>query len=261
MNYLNLVDSRVGIVSKQPPTRGVILITYCIEHRRMHSIAGAVAGLLRSSGRQTSPSLLRCLSQSTTNGVPVEVHNEEGRLRVVVTKELPGERWLQILKAAGCRVEVSKHPDTILDNSTIKKLIGTKCDGVIGQLTEDWGSELFEALKKAGGKAYSNYAVGYNNVKVEEATKRGIPVGNTPGVLTETTAELAAALTFAAARRVAEADVFMRAGKYKGWLPTLFIGELLQNKTVGIIGAGRIGAAYARMMVEGHKVCVLFRAF
>ncbi len=134
------------------------------------------------------------------------------------------------------------------------------------------------------------------------------------GVLTETTAELAAALTLAAARRVPEADVFMRAGHYKGWLPTLFIGQLLQvshththtstststhvqcldlpsstcayvaepgwffvraifhvclcvcvcvcvctqNKTVGIIGAGRIGAAYARMMVEGHKMNLLY---
>jgi glycerate dehydrogenase len=74
------------------------------------------------------------------------------------------------------------------------------------------------------------------------------------GVLTETTAELAAALTLAAARRVVEADVFMRGGKYKGWLPDLFVGLLLQGKTVGIIGAGRIGAAYARMMVEGHKM-------
>lgn len=78
------------------------------------------------------------------------------------------------------------------------------------------------------------------------------------GVLTETTAELAAALTLAAARRVVEADVFMRGGQYKGWLPTLFIGNLLQNKTVGIIGAGRIGAAYARMMVEGHKMNLVY---
>jgi glycerate dehydrogenase len=147
---------------------------------------------------------------------------------------------------------------TILDNSTIKRLLSSKCDGVIGQLTEDWGAELFEALKQAGGRAYSNYAVGYNNVVVPEATKRGIPVGNTPGVLTETTAELAAALTLAAARRVPEADVFMRAGEYKGWLPTLFVGNLLQRKTVGIIGAGRIGAAYARMMVEGHKMDLVY---
>jgi hydroxypyruvate reductase 1 len=77
-------------------------------------------------------------------------------------------------------------------------------------------------------------------------------------VLTETTAELAAALTLAAARRVAEGDAFMRQGLYKGWLPTLFVGLLLQNKTVGIIGAGRIGAAYARMMVEGHKMDLIY---
>lgn len=100
--------------------------------------------------------------------------------------------------------------------------------------------------------------MGYNNVNVPAATENGIPVGNTPGVLTETTAELAAALTLAAARRVVEADVFMRAEKYKGWLPTLFVGKLLQGKTVGILGAGRIGAAYARMMVEGHKMNLVY---
>ena len=77
-------------------------------------------------------------------------------------------------------------------------------------------------------------------------------------MLTETTAELAAALTLAAARRVVEDDVFMRAGAYKGWLPTLFVGSLLQNKTVGIVGAGRIGAAYARMMAEGHKMDIVY---
>ena len=175
-----------------------------------------------------------------------------------MTKDLPGQRWVDILAAAGCRVEVCASPDVILSNATIKKLIGQRCDGVVGQLTEDWGAELFGALAKAGGVAYSNYAVGYNNVRVPEASKVGIAVGNTPGVLTETTAELAAALTLAAARRVPEADVFMRAGKYKGWLPTLFVGQLLQGKTVGIVGAGRIGAAYARMMVEGHKMDLVY---
>jgi hypothetical protein len=66
----------------------------------------------------------------------MQVHNESGSKRVIVTKSLPGERWLQFLTNAGCRVEVSKHPDIILDNATIKKFIGSKCDGVIGQLTE-----------------------------------------------------------------------------------------------------------------------------
>lgn len=67
---------------------------------------------------------------------PTQVHNPDCAKRVVVTKNLPGERWLDILTAAGCRVEVSQHPDIILDNATVTALIGDKCDGVIGQLTE-----------------------------------------------------------------------------------------------------------------------------
>ncbi|MEA3486626.1 MAG: NAD(P)-dependent oxidoreductase, partial [Thermodesulfobacteriota bacterium] len=133
-----------------------------------------------------------------------------------------------------------------------------KCSGVIGQLTEVWGDELFSALENAGGKVYSNYAVGYNNVDVGAATRHGICVGNTPGVLTETTAEMAVALTFSAARRVVEADRFTREGKFISWLPTMFLGELLYRKMLGVIGAGRIGAAYARMMVEGHKMDLVY---
>lgn len=184
-------------------------------------------------------------------------HNLSGNKRVVVTKELPGNRWLETLARAGCRVEICTSPD-ILSTGEIKAAIGTRCDGAIGQLTETWGDELFAALESAGGKAFSNYAVGYNNVDVAASTKRKILVGNTPGVLTEATAELAVALTLSASRRIAESDVFMRAGKYKGWLPTLFLGELLSRKTVGVIGAGRIGTAYARMMVEGFKMDLIY---
>jgi len=184
-------------------------------------------------------------------------HNPPGSRRVVVTKQLPGERWLEILTQADCKVEICTSTD-ILSVEEVQAALGDRCDGAIGQLTEDWGEQLFAALKAAGGKAYSNYAVGYNNVDVDAATKQGIPVGNTPGVLTETTAEMAVALTFAAARRVAEADRFMRGSNYKGWLPTLFLGELFWHKTVGVIGAGRIGAAYARMMVEGHKMNLIY---
>jgi hydroxypyruvate reductase 1 len=176
---------------------------------------------------------------------------------VVVTKELPGDRWWEILAQANCRVEIYTSTD-ILSAEEIKAAIGDRCDGSIGQLTEDWGEKLFAALKSAGGRAYSNYAVGYDNVDVDAATKQGIPVGNTPGVLTETTAEMAVALTFAAARRVVEADRFMRGGHYNGWLPTLFLGQLLWHRTVGVIGAGDIGAAYARMMVEGHKMNLIY---
>ncbi|KAG7666909.1 hypothetical protein Ndes2526B_g04604 [Nannochloris sp. 'desiccata'] len=227
----------------------------------LRSVLSRIAGRALTPEVRTSAAAQASRSMTTkasVNGIPVEVHNPDGEHRVIVTKNLPGDRWLNVLTSSGCRVEICTSEQTILDNATIKKLLDKKCDGLIGQLTEDWSSELFEALKAAGGRAYSNYAVGYNNVIVPEATKRGIPVGNTPGVLTETTAELAAALTMAAARRVVEGDNFMRANKYKGWLPTLFVGNLLQGKTVGIVGAGRIGSAYARMMVEGHKMDLIY---
>jgi hydroxypyruvate reductase 1 len=184
-------------------------------------------------------------------------HNPSGSKRVIVTKELPGARWLDILTQAGCKVEICTSTD-ILSVDEIRQAIGDRCDGAIGQLTEDWSEVLFSTLKAAGGQAYSNYAVGYNNVNVAVATSHGIPVGNTPGVLTETTAEMAVALTFAAARRVAEADRFMRGGHYKGWLPTLLLGERLKGKIVGIIGAGRIGYAYGRMMAEGFKMDLIY---
>ncbi len=186
-----------------------------------------------------------------------KVYNPSGKRRVVVTKELPGDRWMKILAEAGARVEYGTET-RILRVGEIKSAIGDRCDGAIGQLTEKWGNTLFTALQKAGGTAYSNYAVGYNNVDVAAATKKGIPVGNTPGVLTETTAEMAVALTLSAARRIPEADVYMRNGKYAGWLPSLFLGELLARKTVGVIGAGRIGAAYAKMMVEGFKMDLVY---
>ena len=185
------------------------------------------------------------------------IHNPSGSRRVIVTKELPGERWLNILTAADCKVDICTSPD-VLSSEEIIAAIGDQCDGAIGQLTEPWGDELYAALKAAGGTAYSNYAVGFNNVDVDAATRHGIPVGNTPGVLTETTAQMAVALTFAAARRVGEAERFLRAGRYKGWLPSLFMGNLLWRKTVGVIGAGRIGAAYAIMMVEGHKMNLVY---
>ena len=181
------------------------------------------------------------------------VYNPEGERRVVVTKELPGDRWLEILADAGARIEYGTET-RILKVRDIRAAIGERCDGVIGQLTENWGPALFAALRKAGGTAYSNYAVGYDNVDIAAATEHQIPVGNTPGVLTEATAEMTVALTLAAARQIPRADAYMRGGKFEGWLPSLFVGELLTRKTVGVIGTGRIGAAYAKMMIEAFKM-------
>jgi hydroxypyruvate reductase 1 len=186
-----------------------------------------------------------------------QVYHPEGTHRVIVTKMLPGRRWTDVLAAADCRIEICRDP-AVLDTAAIKSAIGESCRAAIGQLTESWGNALFEALRAAGGKAYSNYAVGYDNVDLNAATAAGIPVGNTPGVLTETTAEMAVALTFAAARRVGEAERFLRAGRYSGWLPDLFLGTLLEGKTLGIIGAGRIGGAYARMMIQAHGMHLIY---
>lgn len=212
--------------------------------------------------RSSAPSFLRKDQISSANKmakpISIEVWNPSGKYRVVSTKSMPGTRWIRLLTDQDCRVEICTEKKTMLSVEDILALIGEKCDGVIGQLTEDWGEELFSALKRAGGTAFSNMAVGYNNVDVDAATKYGVAVGNTPGVLTETTAELAASLSLAAARRIVEADEFMRAGLYDGWLPHLFVGNLLKGQTVGVIGAGRIGSAYARMMIEGFKMNLIY---
>ena len=121
------------------------------------------------------------------------------------------------------------------------------------------GCKIFSLyLSAAEGVAYCNYAVGYDNVDLEAATKNHIAVGNTPGVLTETTAEMAVALTMACARRITEADEFTRTGKFKGWLPDLFLGKRLWRSTLGIIGAGRIGSSYAKMMVRAFQMNLIY---
>eukprot|EP00186_Timspurckia_oligopyrenoides_P005065 CAMPEP_0182442342 /NCGR_PEP_ID=MMETSP1172-20130603/1249_1 /TAXON_ID=708627 /ORGANISM="Timspurckia oligopyrenoides, Strain CCMP3278" /LENGTH=397 /DNA_ID=CAMNT_0024637129 /DNA_START=53 /DNA_END=1246 /DNA_ORIENTATION=+ len=186
-----------------------------------------------------------------------EVHNANGKFRVLVTKNMVGSLWLDLLKARDCRVEVCTSRDP-LQSSDIQAAFGSKCDGVIGQLTEKWDESAFSALKSVGGRAFSTMAVGYDNVDVRAATQYGIPVGNTPGVLTEATAEMAVSLIYACARRVVEADAFMRAGKYSIWLPDLFIGKLLHGKTLGIIGAGRIGSAVGLMMARGAHMNVIY---
>ena len=186
-----------------------------------------------------------------------KVVNPSGEWRVVVTKELPGFRWLESLTGAGCRVEIAQGRD-VLEEAEIRRALGGRVDAVIGQLTEQWSEPLLRSLRAAGGAIYSQYAVGFDNVDVEAATRLGLPVGNTPGVLTQTTAELAVALTFAAARRIVEGDRLLRSGAYHGWLPDVLLGSLLYRRVVGVIGAGRIGAVYARMMVEGHKMDLVY---
>jgi glyoxylate reductase len=118
-------------------------------------------------------------------------------------------------------------------------------DALVTLLSDKIDSEVFDAAPKL--KIIAQMAVGYDNIDVEEATKRGIYVTNTPGVLTETTADFAWALLMAVARRVVEADRYVREGKWKvSWHPSMLLGKDIYGATLGIIGAGRIGSAVAR---------------
>ena len=123
------------------------------------------------------------------------------------------------------------------------KVIGI--DGILCLLTDQIDQELMEA---AGPqlKVISQIAVGYNNIDIPEATKRGIPVGYTPDVLTQTTADATLALMLAAARRVTESERAVRAGEWRTWHPLHFLGQDLYGSTVGIIGMGRIGLEVAK---------------
>ena len=186
-----------------------------------------------------------------------KVFNKTGETLVLVTKMLPGVEWLNILIDANYKIEVNLSNEVTTKSEIIEK-IGTNCRAIIGQLTENWDEELFQIFSSAGGVVYSNYAVGYDNVNVKAATKSEIAIGNTPGVLTETTSEMAVALTMACARRIVEADSFMRKGDFKGWLPNLFLGKRLYGGTVGIIGAGRIGFTYALTMVQAFQMNLIY---
>jgi glyoxylate reductase len=116
-----------------------------------------------------------------------------------------------------------------------------------------------ELLDRAGRqlKVVSNYAVGFDNVDVPACTARDIPVGNTPGVLTDTTADLAWALLMAAARRIAEGDRYVRADRWKTWGPLLLLGTDVHGATIGIVGFGRIGQAVARR-ASGFGMRILY---
>jgi len=160
---------------------------------------------------------------------------------VVVTRRVP-EPGLELLRQ---HATVWVNPeDRPLSREELLSRIAT-ADGVLGQLTDRVDAGFFDAAPNLRG--YANYAVGFDNIDVPEATRRGVPVSNTPDVLTNATAEMAWALLFAVARRVVETDARLRQGQWPGWGPFQFLGQELTGKTLGIFGPGRIGTAMARM--------------
>jgi len=172
---------------------------------------------------------------------------------VFVTRIIP-KMGLDIVHRACEKVEINPHDRVLTRDELLAGVRGR--DGVLCLLTDKIDEEVFEAAGPQC-KIFANYAVGYDNVQVEAATRRGIMITNTPGVLTETTADLAWAPIFAAARRIVEADAFFRTGQWQGWGPLQFLGHDIYGATLGIVGAGRIGSAVARRAI-GFGMRVLY---
>ncbi len=172
--------------------------------------------------------------------------------KVLVTQRIP-EPGLELL-GAECEMDLFEGDSPISREELLERVSGTS--GILSLLSDPMDKQVMDAAGP-GLKVISNYAVGYNNIDIGEATARGIVVTNTPGVLTETTADLIFALILGSARRVIEGDKFMREGKFKGWMPLLFLGDDVHHKTLGIVGLGRIGQAVARR-ARGFSMRVLY---
>lgn len=178
-----------------------------------------------------------------------------GMATIYITRKIP-EVGLSMLRERGFELDISTK-DRPLSKRELLDALGKKpYDGVLCLLTDSIDGEILDAAPNA--KIFANYAVGFNNIDVEEAKRRGITVTNTPGALTEAVAEHTLALMLAIVRRVPESDMFIRKGNYVGWGPELFLGEELQGKTLGLLGAGRIGGRVGAIASKGFGMQVIY---
>jgi glyoxylate reductase len=171
-------------------------------------------------------------------------------VKVFFTRKLPGGALDRL--AAEHEVEVWPEPLPPPREELFAR--APQLEGLLALLTDRVDAELIEAAPRL--RAISNYAVGVDNIDIGAATARGIPVGNTPDVLTDSTADLAVALMLGIARRLAQGDAYVRRGEWSTWETQLLLGHDLHGATVGIVGFGRIGQAVARR-VEGFDCDVL----
>lgn len=172
--------------------------------------------------------------------------------RVFVTRRVPGDALERL--AAEHHVDIWEGRLQPSHAKLVEK--ARDVEGLLCMLTDRIDRDVIACCEKL--RVISNYAVGVDNVDIEAATERGIPVGFTPDVLTEATADATFALLLAAARRVVEGDHIVRAGRWLTWEPTLLLGHDVHSKTLGIVGMGRIGRAVARR-AEGFGMEVLSR--
>lgn len=172
--------------------------------------------------------------------------------KVFVTRVIR-DQGLNLVKEF-CEVEIWPQELPPSRKILLEKVRGV--EGILCLLTDKIDAEVLEA---AGPqlKVVSNHAVGFDNIVVADATARGIPVGNTPDILTDATADFAFALLMAAARRVTEAERYLRAGKWVTWGPSMLLGVDMVGKTLGLVGFGRIGQAVAKR-ASGFEMRVIY---
>jgi glyoxylate reductase len=160
--------------------------------------------------------------------------------RIFVTRELPGPALSRLRESH----ETTVWPESAPPSYAELREHSAQSDALLSLLTDRVDAELIEASPNL--RVIANYAVGYDNIDVDAATRRAIPVGNTPDALTEAVADLAFALLMATARRIPEAAAFAHSGQWCTWEPAAFLGADVHGATLGIIGLGRIGQAMAR---------------
>ena len=176
-------------------------------------------------------------------------------MKIFVSRKIPGEGILEKLSQGGNEVIVSKFDRPLTPEELLEGAKGT--DAVLTLLTDKIDGEVIDAIGPQL-KIISNYAVGFDNVKVEDLTSKGVVITNTPSdEVNESVSEMAWTLMLALAKRIVEADESTRRGGYKGWEPDIFLGVNMIGKTLGIIGLGRIGTMTARR-AQGFGMKVVY---
>jgi glyoxylate reductase len=175
--------------------------------------------------------------------------------QIYITRKIP-EAGLKLLREKGISFDMGTDSFPPTKKDIIKKLKAKPYDGVISFLTDPIDKDVFDSCPSS--KIFANFSVGFNNIDLEEAKKRGIDASNTPGTSNTAVAEHAVALMMALTTRILEGDKYMRSGKYKGWDPELLVGTDMKGKIIGLIGVGAIGAEVARILNKGFGSTIIY---
>src|SRR3989338_183194 len=176
--------------------------------------------------------------------------------KIFITRKIP-ERGINKLREKGYEIVINPEDKILSKDELIDSLKDKNYDAVLCLLTDKIDKDVIEA---AGTqiKIFANMAVGFDNIDIKSAKEKKIMITNTPEVLTESVAEHTIALMLAISRRIVEADKFTRQGNYQGWAPMLMLGNDIAEKTIGIVGLGRIGERVAEILAKGYKAKIIY---